>query len=255
MPVTDVHFAIGKTHKVCQDYGVATSDFVAVADGCSSSPHTDIGARILAHAALKSGDPYQVADIATKGRLALDLPPESLDATLLTARRLDFGVEARIFGDGLIVGVHRNGGYVCHQHTYSHNAPAYLSYLTDTSRLNAYMAAKGTMTIRTWEPDCQDSREYTSVANPESVFTYRFPSSQFSLVCLMTDGADSFQVRSGTGFEPVPMCEVLAQVLDFKSISPGFVQRRLQKFFGKFCPVNQWTHTDDFTLGAIYTCE
>ena len=52
MSHADAAFTIGKTHAVCQDYALAqnasdTSPLRAtwLSDGCSSSPHTDIGAR------------------------------------------------------------------------------------------------------------------------------------------------------------------------------------------------------------------
>lgn len=252
MTVTDVSFSIGKSHKVCQDYGLAGDDLVAISDGCSSSPHTDIGARLLVHSAFKGGSPEVIVERAMLNRVGMDLPPECLDATLLVARQTRRAVEVRIYGDGLIVGVRKDGHYVCHQHTYSHNAPAYLSYLTQRSRYAAYMSAQGALTIQTWEDSCQDFRDYTTTANPESIFTYWFPQDQYDMVLLLTDGVSSFQKRCGTAFAPVPVCEVLAQVMDFKSVSPGFVQRRMNRFLNKFCPDNGWVHTDDLTVGAVY---
>lgn len=52
----DVAFAKGKIHLVCQDYAAAevteSGVTVLVSDGCSGSPHTDFGARILTQCAL-----------------------------------------------------------------------------------------------------------------------------------------------------------------------------------------------------------
>ncbi|HYO91642.1 MAG TPA: hypothetical protein VEQ40_08400, partial [Pyrinomonadaceae bacterium] len=62
----DSAFLIGATHAVCQDYAVAgngtpderaavsnlqANPYVILSDGCSSSPDTDIGARLLVKAA------------------------------------------------------------------------------------------------------------------------------------------------------------------------------------------------------------
>src|SRR5437868_4207156 len=51
---SDCAFQIGAAHTVCQDYAVAHSGvpaYAILADGCSSSPDTDIGARLLVKAA------------------------------------------------------------------------------------------------------------------------------------------------------------------------------------------------------------
>ncbi|MCA9708502.1 MAG: hypothetical protein KDK70_21815, partial [Myxococcales bacterium] len=52
----DAWFAIGDTHVVCEDFACAGhteagAGFAVVCDGCSSSPQTDVGARLLAAAA------------------------------------------------------------------------------------------------------------------------------------------------------------------------------------------------------------
>ena len=55
MAHVDCAFRMGRTHLVCQDYAaVAAGEFpcVALSDGCSGSPDTDIGARLLARSAL-----------------------------------------------------------------------------------------------------------------------------------------------------------------------------------------------------------
>ena len=51
----DCAFRMGRTHLVCQDYAaVAAGEFpcVLLADGCSWSPDTDMGARLLVRSAL-----------------------------------------------------------------------------------------------------------------------------------------------------------------------------------------------------------
>ena len=51
----DAFFAIGSTHDICQDYALALNisnrSLLIVSDGCSASPSTDIGARILSRCA------------------------------------------------------------------------------------------------------------------------------------------------------------------------------------------------------------
>ena len=68
----DSVFNIGATHAVCQDYVIARSGettfgspnagpYIILSDGCSSSPDTDMGARLLVKAMdqtlIRSPDP------------------------------------------------------------------------------------------------------------------------------------------------------------------------------------------------------
>src|SRR6476659_1428102 len=46
----DATINIGATHALCQDYVIAKDRHVILSDGCSSSPDTDIGARLLVKA-------------------------------------------------------------------------------------------------------------------------------------------------------------------------------------------------------------
>ena len=62
----DSAFRMGSTHAVCQDYAVASAwtaaahtdgaappprPYIILSDGCSSTPDTDVGARLLVKAA------------------------------------------------------------------------------------------------------------------------------------------------------------------------------------------------------------
>ena len=120
----DIAFAKGKTHPVCQDYAVAhvtdTCASVLVSDGCSGSPLTDFGARILSQCALNNlsllrddSSPTSEAnreafltatahDASGAARL-LKLPPQCLDATLMIVRADAESYHAEVHGDGAIV--------------------------------------------------------------------------------------------------------------------------------------------------------
>src|SRR5215203_2249321 len=68
---TDCFFNIGATHSVCQDYVVA-SPYLILSDGCSSSPDTDIGARLLVKAAERVCGKYEIEEVHKESaRLAL----------------------------------------------------------------------------------------------------------------------------------------------------------------------------------------
>ena len=110
----DAHFARGRSHTVCQDYAVAGSRVAVISDGCSSAPHSDVGARLLAHAALAAAPETFVsgawlnAPQSTQRRMGL--PAASLDATVVIASAGDDRVEVTMFGDGVVAARRCDGG-------------------------------------------------------------------------------------------------------------------------------------------------
>lgn len=251
MTIADVHFAIGKTHKVCQDYGMAddsVKDFaqVVICDGCSSSEDTDWGARLLARSQILTYSTDFASGVirqADRWRASLGLAPEALDATLLVVQETVQGdVEAVVRGDGIVVARRRDGRVQHWSVSFTHNAPAYLSYLLSTERLGTYLAAAGLRLINGLEPN---------LADPGDSVRQRFSRAEYDMVLIMSDGAESFQKRQGTCFVSVPLEDVIAQVMDFKIVGPGFIKRRMGRFLTKFCPENGWHHNDDFTVAGI----
>ena len=108
---TDHLFWAGDGHKVNQDYCLSGSrkdiHYAIVSDGCSSSPDTDFGSRILAKAAENNIESFHtdyfehaVISEATVQVKSLNLSKRSLDATLLIILYDDFIVRFRCYGDG-----------------------------------------------------------------------------------------------------------------------------------------------------------
>lgn len=254
MTIADVHFAIGKTHDVCQDYGLADDSgetaYAIVCDGCSASKDTDIGARLLARAALHIDPlfPEWFLSRADTFRVALGLPLETLDATLLQVRATDLGdAVVTVWGDGVVVARRRDGtGYDHWVLSFNNNAPEYLSYRLDPDRFAAYKKAGcGVLSIDSSIPG-------SILGHPKGVHFYGvFHRDEYDVVLVMSDGAESFQRREGTRLVPVPLTDVLDQVLDFKVLTHAFLRRRLGRFLGRFCPDNGWQHYDDFTVGGL----
>lgn len=274
MTIADVHFAIGQTHGVCQDYGLADdpgqsglSDYLAyaiVCDGCSSSPDTDWGARFLARAGASAFRPFDALNVVQRAdiyRKTLELDPHALDATLLLIRETENrDAEVIVYGDGVVVARKRDGsGYQSWAISFNLNAPAYLTYLLEPDRLAAYRrAGGGVKTIVENNGTAYSSSPPTRVSNPDEIVPdlnpafYRvFSRAEYDLVLVMSDGAESFQKRDGTRFVPVPLADVLYQVMDFKTLTHGFIKRRLGRFLGKFCPQNGWAHNDDFAVAGM----
>jgi len=290
----DVYFAMGKTHQVCQDYGLAgmtpppmtpaivldgdvDSDslrrtFAVVCDGCSSSPHTDVGARLLAHSVAWGFDTFK-DDLrlsravweAEELRHRMQLPQQSLDATIMFLHETGDGhVRARVAGDGVVAGVRHDGVVVYWTIRYPSGAPGYLSYLLSKDRYETYLdqtgggrMIAGSVLAPHEASDVWDEGDYAydimKLEDSED-FTWQkdFSRERFSMVVAMTDGVQSFQERDGPGFSPVPLEQVLGQVLGFKNLAGQFVSRRMRRFLGKYCRMNGWQHSDDVGVAAIH---
>jgi len=267
---TDAHFAIGKTHDVCQDYAVAGQTdnglaYAIVSDGCSSSPRTDFGARFLAAAAQADihtnesmPDGRVVANIANSARRVLGLPQTCLDATLIIATMSDKVLQASMWGDGEIV-ILRETGFEWITVDYAHGAPRYLTYSLNPDREAVYVQ------------ETEDGRRLETVRGSRSRDTLQgsrrdaFGRSPFELfvpidavegirdvrgVMLFSDGLQTFQ-DTDRGNEGVSEFDVLDQVLALKNLKGEYLKRRCKKFLGKYCRDNSWQHADDFSVAGI----
>lgn len=255
--LADTAFALGKTHAVCQDYARVSPDGnrVMVADGCSSSPNTDFGARLLCH--MVENPPqgvsllfFQALYIAQQ----LGLASRALDSTLLWVERTEQGFTVQVCGDGVVVGRRLDGALETWDIQCPNNAPCYLSYLDDPLRLEAYLnLTEGVRNIRHTGKDIVEWQEKAFHGFQHyHPFLLALPSDQYDLVMILTDGVHSFQRREGTSFLSLPFEEVLTHLLDFKVMTPGFLQRRFNKFLRSWCPNQGWHHNDDLAAGVIY---
>lgn len=277
----DAFFAIGKTHMVCEDYAISRAPeddndaltYAIVCDGCSSSQNTDVGARLLAHsAALHMGwldriDPAftdrekMMINEAANAANEIDMDLRCLDATLVGAYRSvnkegDKGVRVTMRGDGVVAAHMRSGGYVFYTIDQEHNAPRYLSYELDQDRLKGYLEKFG---------EWSKSESYVSAESSNGIGASRiqghppdwfFPASTYDLVLVLSDGVQTFQRQIHTGtsivLEPIPVAQVIEQLVQVRSPTGKFLQRRCHKFLTKFCVVNGWQHADDFSAAGIW---
>jgi len=270
---TDSAFAMGKRHEVCQDYAKAETEGkwarAWVSDGCSSSIDSDIGARLLVLAAkhslqailetgwnLESSSPENVGLMAISGAMVsskmLDLPPETLDATLLSIICDGERVCLSAFGDGVLFLRWVGGGTRCLDIELTNGYPDYLSYRLDKARRDKYDAvwrgAKARKILRGHgDRDSLDPHKgYAEVHDLAQC------EAKLELAAIMSDGVRSFYRRMENGAsEPIPLDEVLKDLLDFKLHSGRFVQRRLNRFL-KDAAAKGWEHHDDIAVAAMY---
>jgi len=259
---TDSFCWIGHSHISNQDYTNIGPKHIIVSDGCSGSPNTDWGSRFISKAAEKSlgyfpGEAFALATIneATKMRMAADLSPMCLDATLLVATQVDNKIIAKMYGDGVIIFITPRGMEV-HSLEYIKEAPFYINYLNDKSRLDGFTnhfgfeqcLTKFTLNNGVIIDDSIDeysSKEYYSVVAPLDT----------KAVILMSDGVRSFMKRviteSSASQEHVELHIVLEKMLDFKNYFGAFVERRMKKFVKIQMPELGWQNMDDVSVAGM----
>jgi len=263
----DRYFAIGTTHPICQDYAIANNlsgkTSVYLADGCSSSPATDFGARFLTLAAMRherGAVGWDKATITAASWMAnaAQLPPRCLDATLLGIERDGQDLIAFAYGDGVIAFRERDTGVIVYHHIEcADGAPDYLNYHLNPMRMDTYVdhmrgvgeGAKIVTRVRDGEViriDPYPILEPYIAEIPEYV----------DLVAVMSDGAASFQKLEGGSTVSIPVGEVVNQVMAIKNTTGDFVVRRVRNgFLNRFCKKNGWTHYDDFAVGMVHIPE
>lgn len=265
---TDSFFTKGQTHKVCQDYAINGDDCVALSDGCSNAPHSDIGARLLATSLInhRSSDTTATYAVLCGQTVAatLGMPENCLHATLLSAQVSPDGeqVYVHMSGDGAVVARKRDGsGYLALVSDYPSGAPWYPSYSLNPNYKANYLRefeGKATWNLTTYlnavEVDSRtismDSEGFQGFSAHERVLTLDV--SEYDMVLLFSDGVQSFHKPGINGArDTVPLTAIFDEMLAVKTYAGEFITRRATKFL-KTVAKNGWQHDDDFSVAAIY---
>lgn len=266
----DSYYTIGKLHLYCEDYvyrGWEPFPYAILADGCSASPNSDVGARLLAlnarralpQFALAVGDKARrdalhwrlgrrIARRAARQVRELGLSPEVLDATLLVAWSDGATVHVHLYGDGCIVTRRSDGGVAAIRVEYAENAPYYLSYLLDSERCALYREAVGDPSTAQTVAYLNETGVSTRRERCDAPTAFDFSLASFPAVAVATDGLDSFlNVETG---ERVDLLETTRAVLDFSGYQGAFVKDRLQKVLIEFGR-RRLFNLDDIGLSAF----
>jgi len=247
----DAHFIMGSTHGVCQDYalaGRAGSRWAAiVCDGCSSSPDTDLGARVLARAFLAALMRQAVVTEAIDHALAvasevianLSLPHDALDTTLCGWVIENDVAHGFIHGDGLLA-IRRAGGDEIHQAAQPANAPDYPSYRCDPGRAQAHHLKYGADTIITI------SGHAPTTFSVQREYRVELPLAGISALAVFSDGAATVS----NGSETLPATAVVDALTRFPQANGTFLNRRIRR------QVRDWAKTgfaptDDLAGAAL----
>lgn len=283
----DSAFLIGATHAVCQDYAVAgngtpderaivsnlqTDPYVILSDGCSSSPDTDIGARLLVKAAeqvlLKARAPtaqtlaeshQEAARRALRWAEMAGLRPQALDATLLTAHLSGDELIAGCSGDGVIVFQSCTGAIDAYSISYASGYPLYPAYAHQPERQLALedktrccdKEVKHFRCVSATEP----LRLEESWASSSLTEVFTVSVADYKYAAVFSDGLHSFfstrQTQTTKRVEAISMEEALCELIAFKNVRGAFVRRRLKRFV-KDCQTKGWQHLDDLSVGVLH---
>jgi hypothetical protein len=233
----DSYFVIGAAHTAagepCQDYALHGPDYGVIADGCSSSRgRPDVGAR-LAAVALARAISAPVSDPACVTKRLLDGLAAAL-ATGLAARedlltttggfRVDEdGIQAWLWGDGVIYVEYADGSTEMRVVEWADNTPFYPVYLLDPDPPALSATVNGI-------PAADSMPYYCDLRNPDAPPVRN--------VIIATDG-----IRQIAGLS---VADAIAQFTAFKTVEGAFLKRRMMRALKTFAPV------DDLGIAAYH---
>jgi Protein phosphatase 2C len=253
----DATINMGSTHSICQDYVIARNNYVILSDGCSSSPDTDIGARLLVKALdrlLKNPTDIEALH-KDAARIALDwanmiaLPPQSVDATLLSIHVTGEDLIIACSGDGVIILESQAGVLDVYSISSPSGYPFYASYVHQPDRLSELVTNdRHTKTIK-------DFRSNTVTTSDSLTVTFKLNVADYKYVAVASDGMNSFfhtqQATNGKRVEPLSLPDVLNEFWSFENTHGAFVERRMKRF-KKDTHAKGWQHADDLGIGVIH---
>lgn len=252
----DSHFIIGDSHEICEDYTLVEKikgdDCIQIvlSDGCSSSPDTDVGSRILARSFINHNfSPLKIECLKIIGKTndiicSLKLNPLCLDVTIITAIAEENSISTFIYGDGTIVLRNKRSQVLeIYDYEFESGAPYYLNYNLDFDRDKSYFKTfPGKLIVE--EPGI------IHVSNPVSMPYVLHIKNKYTydLVAIFSDGIKSFQYSDG---ESIDYKLIIEELTAFKSYKGSFVKRRIKRALKELKEKGS-IHYDDISMAAIY---
>lgn len=253
MNISVDHFTkTGYSHKVCEDYiisGQKPVPHIILADGCSASEKSEMGARILTYMARqflnyrsKCLDKIEYFDmgnwiIHNAENIArwLGLNRSCLDSTLIIAYLWKDRIFVHVYGDGFIFFKIPGEDIKIIPVTFSCNAPYYLSYRIDPDRKTLYKNNDHCINI--------GKHSYPF----HSPVSRNFEIETGSILMVASDGIDTFIDDSGRKKKPH---DLLADFIQFKNFKGAFLKRRMKKAI-QMLENKGFKHYDDISAGVF----
>jgi len=257
----DHYYTMGLTHKVCQDYatqGDTPTPFMVLSDGCSGSPNSEIGAKILTittQEILKDAKQWPL-DYAHFGQQLINhalniteeyqLPESVLDATVMLAFLQGENIMVYVYGDGCLLFKDYDDNVGTIEIAFTHNAPFYLTYWVDEERLGEYAG---------FEPKpllLIDSVNGQSEPKPfQTPLVFSLPLKKFKVVAIASDGASHFVDIHKT--VKIPFYEIATELLAFQDTTDEFVKRHTENVLAQYAEHGIYPF-DDLSIGVFVNC-
>ena len=272
MIYTDTFIEIGSQHNMCEDYIISGPNHIILSDGCSSSEHSEMGARFLCYMAqefLKNfgiypDDPYfshtmQHWIIHNAENLArqLGLPKTCLDATLIVSYVHNNKIYIYMFGDGCIILKKHHNEHIMYETDYkasTKSMPYYLRYLLDLKGRQKYHEAKVTKTLHT----TKILKEEVGESKPEEYAydhynEFSFPISDYHSISITSDGLATFlrSVADENGNKIMRASDMVPFIFDFQNSRGVFLQRQMNICKRQMKKADlPFEHFDDLSIGT-----
>lgn len=255
------HYSKGKS-ELNRDYalsGLSPFPFVIVADGCSSTKYSEVGALILAHAArnilgryseqvISSYEAFGKAVLAQAESVAnmLGRPKEILDATLVMAWIDREHIKFRMYGDGMFLLKTSYDSIIIHKHEFDKNMPYYLSYRTDSNRLNEYreQVKQGHLEITTIGNSAVHQEDYGF----DTPLEWILPMDRVCAFAVASDGFSQLFVENNSEFVALP--KVIEEVFALKSVAGSFITKRMRRMLSDY-ESQGIKQLDDISVGMV----
>lgn len=266
-------YLIGADHKVCEDYawsGLIHGKYpcIIISDGCSSSPHTDIGARIMVRGMIATLNEIGMAINNRDDQLfyrinmtlmvnvvsmckAMNLPMDSLDATIRVVIMNEYGLFMYQFGDGLtVLKNHTTDETVLDIHSdFNSNAPYYFSYECDKPKQSAYLEKYGDDYVHFSDEEFGFTDAKTFIEKNHFFWNsvdFGNLNAGVYTISVMSDGVASFYDGEGV----IDSKCVVNDILSFKNFNGEFVQRKVKMYISRGAKKNI-KHGDDISIASI----
>jgi len=261
-------FKIGDGHSVCEDYSWSgliqgKHPCAIISDGCSSSKDTDIGSRILVRSMiyilerLKLEDNHMQDNFHFINHLLgerivricdmLDLPLNTLDATILMSMVINDEVFIFNYGDGSIVLRNHTTDDIVRYHTdYPYNAPYYYSYTLKDELKMSYIAKFGQSDITVHGESVPVMDHINDISHHWSVIPLSELSDGVWTISVMSDGVETFF----EGNNNVDTDTVVDGLTSFKNLNGEYIQRKVKKYLNGLAK-NNIKHYDDISISSI----
>lgn len=231
-------------HSVCQDYAIVSTGCAVLSDGCSSSPRSEVGA----HLAPILAEKYGIPEISNHLRHDFFRNSVCFDTTLVYLREYVDHFLTTIIGDAIVISCAKSGIDLLDEIEYSENAPHYLSYLMDYNR---------ELLWRSQYPTNEKILKRTSLKTGNYFFFPRnltdpevnsYDKNTHNAIFIASDGLKSFKDSSA---QPIPLIDVVKEILSIKNYNGQFLQRRMTKMMKDFAAKGIFA-TDDISIAGFY---